>query len=812
MHRTTSGATVVAALVLGLAASSATYAQEGWGATPDLLSDVVATGGSIHAPKVGVDAAGNAVALWTDRGPTIFGPGTVVRTARFDVTTRLWSRPFTLSGGERNALAADVAVDSAGNAVAVWRTNPITVPFLVNAARYEAATQVWSPVTTVVGPAGNAYVAVGSGGRFAVCWTADLPTTGVSCSRYAPGSGWAAAEPISDTGMVSGVALDAAGNITVLLETRSLVVLDGVAARRFDAGTVTWGAVTPLASGLPATPQSRLAMNAAGDAVAIWLRGPSLEASRSQGGAAWGAVDVVQSYPPTSEPSAPRAVIDAAGAITVGFVHTENQPPSTFYRTIHVTRFNGSAWSVPEPLTPRTSGYAYGPPAMDVDSGGNVHVVWSQSLATPGIRLLASRYAVATAQWTTVTNLSAVDQAAYNPDVAVDAGGNALAVWFQTAGGFSVPQALRWKATPPAPAITGGTPGSGTLSVAFAQPPATDPGLAPSNLEYSVDGGVTWTMRAPASAASPLQISGLTDGVVYPIRLRAVSSAGAGTASPVARARSGASGIAPTLLRLVERSGNRVTLAWVEPAAGLVPDAYVIEGGLAGQSQVLATVPTGGAATQMTLTVPDGAFFVQVTAYQRALRLGTSAPVTIDVNGAAAPLAPSGVLGSTNGSAVALSWRNAWDAAVPTAIRLTVSGTVSGTLDLPLSESFTYPNVPPGTYTFTVSALNGVTASAPSAPLTLTFPGTCSGPPQPPAGLSASTQGGMVYLDWLPPSSGEAVTSYVVSVAGAFSGSFPISARTLAAPVPSGSYTVRVASVGICGTSAPTPPQTVVVP
>ena len=130
----------------------------------------------------------------------------------------------------------------------------------------------------------------------------------------------------------------------------------------------------------------------------------------------------------------------------------------------------------------------------------------------------------------------------------------------------------------------------------------------------------------------------------------------------------------------------------------------------------------------------------------------------------------------------------------------------------PATESFTYPTVPAGTYTFTVSALNGSAASAPSTPVTLTFPGTCAATPNAPSGFSASTQGGSVFLDWLPPTTGEAVTSYVVSVSGAFTGTLPMTARTLATAVPPGSYTVRVASVGLCGTSAFTAPQTVVVP
>ena len=96
--------------------------------------------------------------------------------------------------------------------------------------------------------------------------------------------------------------------------------------------------------------------------------------------------------------------------------------------------------------------------------------------------------------------------------------------------------------------------------------------------------------------------------------------------------------------------------------------------------------------------------------------------------------------------------------------------------------------------------------------MTLTFPGSCAGAPQPPQAFSATTQGGRIFLDWLPPSSGAAVTHYVVSATGAVTGSFPMTARTFSTLVTPGTYTVRVAAVGPCGTSTATTPQTVVVP
>ncbi len=805
MARTLSRTGAVAALAGAVLLHAATvFAQEGWGTVPTNLSVPVSTGGAIFQPKVDVDAGGNAFAIWTDQGPNGIGTGAVVRSARYDAALRQWSGPITLSTGERIATAGDIAADAAGNAVAVWRINTISAPFFGRASRYDATTRQWTNVD--LGPLNFAVdqiaVALSDTGHGAVCWSSST-SPGVACKRYAPGIGWAEAEAVSATpALVDDVGVDAAGVIHVLFHTATVLQ-----TARFSPGPSTWGPAVDLATGLSTPPLARLAVSGPGNAVATWLRGATVEASSfPAAGSAWTAATTLSSGG-TGE-DYPRPAIDAAGRATVAWVHTQGGG-----RTLQVARRDpvGAPWGAPVTLPGQTGGFAYGPAGIDIDASGNVHVVWSQSLASPGLRLLASRFAMSTGQWTTVTNLSTTGQLAYNADVATDAAGNATAVWFQSASGFSVPQALRWHATPAEPLVSTVTTTSGGLTVSFSPHAGSDPALAQTNVEYSLDGGTTWTPRAPADPSSPLAITGLVDGTRYALQLRAVNAAGAGRASTTLGVRSGTD-TAPGTLRVVSRTGNTLTLAWAAAPAGLEPTSYRIEGGLAGQPQVLATLPTGGPATQFTVTVPDGAFFVRVTALFGTTVLGTSAPQTIAAGVVGAPPAPGALLGSVSGQALALSWRNALEGPAPTGIRLSVTGALTTTLDLPPTESFTYPTVPAGTYTFTVRALNGSAAGPASTPVTLTFPGTCMGVPSAPSTFTASTQAGSVFLDWLPPTSGEAVTSYVVSVTGAFTGTLPMTARTLATAVPPGSYTVRVASVGLCGTSAFTAPQTIVVP
>lgn len=79
--------------------------------------------------------------------------------------------------------------------------------------------------------------------------------------------------------------------------------------------------------------------------------------------------------------------------------------------------------------------------------------------------------------------------------------------------------------------LTGVTfgPGDGRVSVGF-NTPAADGRSTISGYEYSINDGRTWVSRALAPVPA-LTITGLVNGVAYPIRVRAVNAAGAGPAS-----------------------------------------------------------------------------------------------------------------------------------------------------------------------------------------------------------------------------------------------------------------------------------------
>lgn len=128
--------------------------------------------------------------------------------------------------------------------------------------------------------------------------------------------------------------------------------------------------------------------------------------------------------------------------------------------------------------------------------------------------------------------------------------------------------------TPTAPYITSVTPGNESATVAFVAP-GFNGGATISDYQYSINAGSTWT--ALGSTSSPLTISALTNGTAYVIRLRAVNSAGAGTASDdapsvtpsasggSAQSVSATTASAPRNATLTANSSTDVTVDWLEP-------------------------------------------------------------------------------------------------------------------------------------------------------------------------------------------------------------------------------------------------------
>ena len=133
--------------------------------------------------------------------------------------------------------------------------------------------------------------------------------------------------------------------------------------------------------------------------------------------------------------------------------------------------------------------------------------------------------------------------------------------------------------TPGAPTAVVATRGNTQLSVAFSAP-AFNGGLDITTYQYalSTDSYATWTTRSTGTTASPLVITGLTNGTSYQVKLRAVNALGEGVASDASTAVTPATVPGTPTSPSISSGSGSISVSWVAPSDGGDPPlTYTVE-------------------------------------------------------------------------------------------------------------------------------------------------------------------------------------------------------------------------------------------
>jgi hypothetical protein len=268
---------------------------------------------------------------------------------------------------------------------------------------------------------------------------------------------------------------------------------------------------------------------------------------------------------------------------------------------------------------------------------------------------------------------------------------------------------------------------------------------------------------------------------------------------------------APYDLHVDSVLGRTVTLRWSVLPIGPQATSFVVDGSTLG-GEVLASIPTASAAPTFSFEAPTGSWSLRVRGQLGTDTSAASPGVPLHIGVPVTPSAPTGLTGLVNGDTLTLAWKNTFGGGPATGIAVDVSGDLVGTLPLGPVEQFMFAPVPRGSYTFRVRGTNAGGSSPASEPLTLAFPGACSGRPDMPVNLLAFRTGKVLSVMWDPPVTGPAPTSYLVHVTGSFQGSIATDGRSLSGAVGAGVYRISVSGTNPCGNGVATAVQTVIVP
>ncbi|MEZ5284644.1 MAG: hypothetical protein R2712_07530 [Vicinamibacterales bacterium] len=247
------------------------------------------------------------------------------------------------------------------------------------------------------------------------------------------------------------------------------------------------------------------------------------------------------------------------------------------------------------------------------------------------------------------------------------------------------------------------------------------------------------------------------------------------------------------------------------PARGRPCPHRLRPGGQGSSGEVQASIPTGSAAPIFTFEAPNGSFYIRIHSLDGTAKSAASNETQPSWS-CPSPAPPANLVSLVNGPDSLLAPRNNFGGGEPAFARARCVGRSRASLPLPRSDSFAFSGRAPRAPTRCSQRRERRGRSAPSAPVTLTFPGACSGPPQPPVGFVSYREGSTIHTLWGPSPAGPAPTRYLVNVGGAFVGSFGTTGRALSGAAGPGTYEITIVSVNACGPSAPTSVRSVTIP
>ncbi len=371
----------------------------------------------------------------------------------FTVSDGMWGIAELIEADDDYAFGPQIAFDASGNALAVWRQSDGT-NYNILSNRYSAESGDWDATVVLIeeGNDGNAaapQIAIDASGNALAVWVqSDGTNYNIYSNRYSAESGWDAATAVlieeGNDGHASTpqIAIDASGNALAVWRQ-----YDGtnynILSNYYSAELGYWDATAELieaGDGFAEYPQ--IAIDASGNALAVWRQSDganyNIYSNRYSAGSGWGIAELIE----TGDGQAyfPQIVIDASGnALAVWFQHD-----GTRYN-IWSNRYSAdSGWNAAAAVLIETGDGDAEFPQIAIDASGNALVVWRQSDGT-NYNIYSNRYSAGSG-WGIAELIEAGDGQAESPQIAIDASGNALAVWVQTDGTYNSVYSNRYSA------------------------------------------------------------------------------------------------------------------------------------------------------------------------------------------------------------------------------------------------------------------------------------------------------------------------------------------------------------------------------
>ncbi len=377
------------------------------------------------APSVAIDQNGNAIAIWQSSPNQIFSSATI-QSATLPFGSANWSAPLTLAPMDSGANLPDnphIGVDDAGNAVAILTVGNTSLLSTVYAATLPFGAMSWSALTQI-SAAGSItpQLAVAGNGNAVAIWST---TSGIQAASY-DGTTWSGAVTIpgsSTSGVNPQIGVDGSGNAVAVWATPS-----GIEYATYTFGG-SWSTAALIPGSIASAENPQVSVNVSGNAVAVWDQTNAghtiVQAATRPSGGSWSSLTALSAAGENATHA--QVKMDPTGNAVAVWVGTGGGfgAPS-----IEGASYVSGAWQttvIIEVATPTVTNLTA--PQIAVDAAGDAIVVYVQTLAAVGsptnIEAATLAFGGSWVTWGAISN----DSKNVAPQIASAPTGYGVAVW-----------------------------------------------------------------------------------------------------------------------------------------------------------------------------------------------------------------------------------------------------------------------------------------------------------------------------------------------------------------------------------------------